>query len=236
MSLLQDVLKHQTLDSIERRFDTSHPDSDNSDDELVNVMSMPGTPSLSRPATRPGSPSPGVASRSSMSKPPNHRAHSDPLKAFPTHLSQRIFGFLGISDLAKCARVCRKWHSSQSINYVWFRRYRKENFNDESLPPGKWTRRESKQNWRILYIQSIPARESVGSGYTTSTTRSGYQSPREVKEEQWRSETLAASRPSKGDMREMYKELGGRKSKSKTKVGATGRSRDKGGLGGHEEW
>lgn len=42
MSLLQDVLRHQTLDSIERRFDTSHPDSDNSDDELVNVVGPPG--------------------------------------------------------------------------------------------------------------------------------------------------------------------------------------------------
>lgn len=42
MSLLQDVLRHQTLDSIERRFDTSHPDSDNSDDELVNVVCLPG--------------------------------------------------------------------------------------------------------------------------------------------------------------------------------------------------
>jgi hypothetical protein len=57
-----------------------------------------------------------------------------------------------------------------------------------------------------------------------------------MKEEQWRSEALAVSRPSKGDMREMYKELGGRKSKSKAKVGGTGRVRDKGGLGGHEEW
>ena len=89
---------------------------------------------------------------------------------------------------------------------------------------------------RTSYIQSIPARESVGSGYTTSTPRSGYQSPRETKEEQWRSEAQTVSRPSKGDMREMYKELGGRKSKGKAKVGGTGRVRDKGGLGGHEEW
>lgn len=37
-------------------------------------------------------------------------------------------------------------------------------------------------------------------------------------------------------MREMYKELGGRKSKNKAKVGGTGRTRDKGGLGGYEEW
>jgi len=76
----------------------------------------------------------------------------------------------------------------------------------------------------------------VGSGYTTSNTRSGYQSPREIKEEQWRSEAVTISRPSKGDMREMYKELGGRKSKNKAKVGGTGRVRDRGGLGGHEEW
>lgn len=41
MSLLQDVLRHQTLDSIERRFDTPHPDSDNSDDELVGVVCPP---------------------------------------------------------------------------------------------------------------------------------------------------------------------------------------------------
>jgi hypothetical protein len=38
MSLLQDVLRHQTMDSIERRFDTTHPESDNSDEELVNVV------------------------------------------------------------------------------------------------------------------------------------------------------------------------------------------------------
>ena len=41
MSLLQDVLRNQTLDSIERRFDTTQPDSDNSDDELVNVVRPP---------------------------------------------------------------------------------------------------------------------------------------------------------------------------------------------------
>lgn len=43
MSLLQDVLRHQILDSIERRSDATHPDSDNSDDELVNVVCPPGS-------------------------------------------------------------------------------------------------------------------------------------------------------------------------------------------------
>ena len=52
-----------------------------------------------------------------MNKSPNYRTRGDPLKVFPTHLSQRIFGLLDIQDLAKCARVCKKWHSSQSINY-----------------------------------------------------------------------------------------------------------------------
>jgi len=80
-------------------------------------MSIPGTPSLSRPATRPGSPSLGMVSRPSAGRPLNSRARGDPLKAFPTHISQRVFGFLDIPDLAKCARVCKKWCSSQSINY-----------------------------------------------------------------------------------------------------------------------
>ena len=80
-------------------------------------MSIPGTPSLSRSATRPGSPSPGTVLRPGASRSFDSRTHGDPLKAFPTHLSQRIFGFLDISDLANCARVCKKWCSSQSINY-----------------------------------------------------------------------------------------------------------------------
>lgn len=57
---------------------------------------------------------------------------------------------------------------------------------------------------------------------------SGYQTPREQKEEQWRLEEEAAARPGKVEMREMYKELGGRKARTKTKLGSTG-VRDKGG-------
>lgn len=48
-----------------------------------------------------------------------------------------------------------------------------------------------------------------------------------MREEQWRVET-EVSKPGKIEMREMYKELGGRKARNKTKVGAT-TSRDKGG-------
>lgn len=34
-----------------------------------------------------------------------------------------------------------------TFGLVWFQYYRKEHFHDDSLPPGKWTKRESKQNW-----------------------------------------------------------------------------------------
>jgi hypothetical protein len=37
------------------------------------------------------------------------------------------------------------------------------------------------------------------------------------------------SRPGKGEMRDMYKEMGGRKSRGKTKLGMAGGVRDKGG-------
>jgi hypothetical protein len=69
--------------------------------------------------------------------------------------------------------VSKKWNRSQTLNYgrpllfsffssqsltqppVWFQHYRKENFHDESLPPGKWTKRESKQNWVCTHLSSI---------------------------------------------------------------------------------
>lgn len=67
---------------------------------------------------------------------------------------------------------------------------------------------------------------SRGSGYS-SPSISGYQTPRELKEEQWKQEAHLA-KPGKIEMRTMYKELGGRKSRGKTKLGSSG-IRDKGG-------
>lgn len=61
-----------------------------------------------------------------------------------------------------------------------------------------------------------------------SANRSGYQTPREIKEEQWRLEAEGGTKPGKLEMREMYKELGGRKAKTKLKLGSSG-VRDKGG-------
>jgi len=173
-------------------------------------------------------------------------SNTDPLKAFPTDISQRIFARLSIKDLANCSRVSRKWNKSQTLNYVWFQHYRKENFHDDSLPPGKWTKRESKQNWRTTYLQTIatrtppmgPLKAGSRSGIS-SPSGSGYQTPREIREEKWRLEAEVEARPSKTEMRESYKELGGRKARTKSKVGASGGMRDRGGWGGGgggEEW
>ncbi|KAF9229836.1 hypothetical protein BS17DRAFT_43277 [Gyrodon lividus] len=243
MSLRQDVLRSLTLTEFSERKSTSQTSSnrqsdEDSDDELIYVVSTPGTPTRSRgpsrPSSRPVSPTrrtnlrnlPGSAS---ASKP----LISDPFKLFPTQVSQRIFRWLSISDLASCSRVSRKWNKSQTLNYIWFQHYRKENFHDESLPPGKWTRRESKQNWRLVFLSTTANKSpplsplySCGSG-GTSPFRSGYQTPKEINEERWKLEEQV--RPGKVEMREMYKELGGRKSRAKTKLGSAGGYRDKSG-------
>ena len=71
---------------------------------------------------------------------------------------------------------------------------------------------------------------SRGSGYSTParTAGSGYQTPKEINEEKWRVEAEFL-KPTKLEMRDMYKELGGRKSKAKSKFGMAGGIRDKGG-------
>ncbi|KAI0075893.1 hypothetical protein K474DRAFT_1663651 [Panus rudis PR-1116 ss-1] len=258
MSLLQDVLRTQTLDSLDKKLNHSQVngtdnDSD-SDHELIDVVSIPGTPaSRSRPASRPSSrpssrtTSPSRAAARALKtqlhiSSASHQVASDPLKAFPTNVSQRIFSYLSIRDLARCSRVCRKWNKSQTLNYVWFQHYRKENFHDESLPPGKWTKRESKQNWRLTYLSTIPNRDPPAGVPSRSASRphSGAQTPKEMREEKWKQEAEGVVKPSKVEMREMYKELGGRKPKTKGKVGsAVPGSRDKGGWGedaGGEFW
>lgn len=78
---------------------------------------------------------------------------------------------------------------------------------------------------------------SRSSGYSSPPiSNSGYQTPRELKEEQWKLDADAISKPGKVEMRGMYKELGGRKSRTKTKLGSSG-IRDKGGWReGDSEW
>lgn len=69
------------------------------------------------------------------------------------------------------------------------------------------------------------------SGHASPAT-SGYLTPREIREERWRLEAEAVEKPGKIEMREMYKELNGRKSKGKGKLGGTVGIRDKGGWTG----
>ncbi len=58
-----------------------------------------------------------------------------------------------------------------------------------------------------------------------------------MKEEQWKQENQAAASPGKVEMRAIYKEMGGRKARGKTKLGSSG-VRDKGGwaAGADEGW
>lgn len=137
MSLLQDVLRTQTLDSLDKKLGSTNTindrlsalhldrDREEDEDELVNVVSLPGSPgSKSRSASRPGSraSSPTRSSRRPLQgslhiTSTSQRAPTDPLKMFPTEVSQQIFRRLKVKDLASCARVSRKWSKSQTLNY-----------------------------------------------------------------------------------------------------------------------
>ncbi|KAJ7836406.1 hypothetical protein B0H14DRAFT_3087435 [Mycena olivaceomarginata] len=222
MSLLQGVLRSHVPDSavLEKRLNNvangkaaRGSSSDEDDDELVNVVSHPSlrppqssssVPCRSRYRAHP--PAPARPHPPATVQPParylgrctSHRAAISS-NSLPTELSQRIFRQLSLRDLAKCALVSKKWSRSQTINYVWFQHYRNDSFHDDSLPAGKWTKRESKQNWN---------------GVNGMSRVSGYSSPL-LKEEKLRL-------PGKIEMRSLYKELGGRKSKEKSKVGQFG--------------
>ncbi len=139
-------------------------------------MSIPGSPGRSGPGSRPAS-RPRSSTRGSLQSPSTVKGASrDPLRILPTDISWHIFSLLTTKELARCSRFSKKWNQSQTLNYgeslrdlskpatclihlpcaVWFQHYRKENFRDESLPLGKWTRRESKQKWvsRKFKLQS----------------------------------------------------------------------------------
>ena len=116
---------------------------------------------------------------------------------------------------------------------MWFQRYRKDNFHDDTLPAGKWSKRESKQNWRTTYLKTIAERDRSPTSYSRPLTplSSGHQTPKEIREEKWRAEAESQYKPTKNEMREMYKELGGRKARGKGKLGMEAGARDRGGWG-----
>ena len=128
---------------------------------------------------------------------------------------------------------------------AWYQLYRHETYQGSDLPVGKWTKRESKKDWRAEYLQTRRQRYKEESSahlgaYSLSrpvsrpatrphspTPGSGYQTPREIKEEQWKLEEGAISKPSKLAMREHYKDMGGRKARGKNKLGMQGGMRDR---------
>lgn len=64
---------------------------------------------------------------------------------------------------------------------------------------------------------------------------SGYQTPRELREEKWKQEESEVNTVSKTEMREIYKEMGGRKAK-KSKTGMVGGVRDRTAWGDEAGW
>ncbi|KAL9935105.1 hypothetical protein V8E36_006181 [Tilletia maclaganii] len=107
-----------------------------SDDELVDVASLPGTaPGTPRSVSRPSSPAPngstGRADESptkgsslthtSVSSGASSKSKTDPLRSLPSEVSQRIFLRLGIPTLIQCSAVSRRWRRSATLNFCWFK-------------------------------------------------------------------------------------------------------------------
>lgn len=110
------------------------PDDD--DDAYTPVHTRPTSPvpgTSSRSSHRsnePASPTKGgrpVGSRSSspsrlakkrMAEEQERRSSRDPLRRFESHqgISSRIFRELGVVDLARCMRVCKRWNRSATIS------------------------------------------------------------------------------------------------------------------------
>ncbi|KAF8310880.1 hypothetical protein DL93DRAFT_2169444 [Clavulina sp. PMI_390] len=232
--------------------------SESSDDDWVNVVSAPGTPrrlmALSRAQSRNTSPTRSGArssnlassrpiSRATSPRPPKVKAPVNPTDPFSvlkkdSKLILRIVSQLSdVKDLAACSGVASHWRNSKQLNYMWYRTNRMLELGYISAPYGMWTGKEAKENWRAKYmrtVRSLEAAEYTSTsryGYSTpSAPSSGYSTPRSIREEAWAAEAQEAA-TDKGEMRQMYKEMGGRKARAKAKVGMGGKGKDRGGWG-----
>ncbi|KAE8267549.1 hypothetical protein A4X09_0g4796 [Tilletia walkeri] len=106
-----------------------------SDDELVDVISLPGTaPGTPRNISRPSSPSNGNRTETSPSKSSSRsrvaavggsavktKSKTDPLRSLPAEVSQRIFLQLSIPTLISCSAVSKRWRRSATLNFCWFK-------------------------------------------------------------------------------------------------------------------
>lgn len=208
-----------------------------SDDELVNVASLPGTvpgtPHISRP------PSPGGMTRSTPSKRSTlgksigfgiaRKSKTDPLRTLPKEVSQRIFLSLPISSLISLSQVNKRYRRSATLNYCWYKQCNKgamveEEAEDLASASGgaKWTRRASKMDWKTQYakqkkmeakeqqrLESLPGSGAVTPSRTQRLRDEGIKTASEQRQEEWREQEQQGY--SKEEMRDWYKEQGGTK-------------------------
>ena len=185
MSLLQGVLRSNAADlaTVDKKLKAMNilpstsstvSDKDDSDDDLVNVVSAGSLKPASNTNQhrslflehrialdhrhRSEVPQPDhFAARcifhlgAILSKhfPPKYLKKFSP--TFPYAISRNVHSFRGNGARAKLSTMVRSPPpiGPQGAHHspVWFQHYRKDNFRDDSLPPGKWTKRESKQDW-----------------------------------------------------------------------------------------
>lgn len=118
-------------------------------------------PFLSNPQGRCRPPHPQASSPQQIPQP--HRSSPcAPHRTLPAHLLspalKRSCKMLSCIEKMESESDNQLWsvntrfsHFSFNPSPVWFQHYRRDNFHDESLPPGKWSKRESKQNWVCLF-------------------------------------------------------------------------------------
>ena len=102
-----------------------------------------------------------------------------------------------------------------------------------SFVSSRSSRPASPFNNTLSFANIMSEKSTSSSRGSVSHPGSGYVTPKEAREEAWKQEAEQKDSPTKNEMREMYKELGGRKAKGKGKFGAT--TRDKGGWEGSYE-
>ncbi|SPO24595.1 uncharacterized protein UTRI_03864 [Ustilago trichophora] len=184
--------------------------------------------------------------RSSSSR----RSKIDPLRSLTSEIAQHIFLQLPVESLLACSGVCKRWRRSATLNYCWYRHYQ-HNFSaislDYAIPVlpawgsggAKWTRRESKTDWKTQYgkqkrleakdaarAESIPGSGTATPSRTQRMQDAGILTTHEARMQQWKQEEDAQW--TKQEMRDYYKsgakggKFKGKREKGGVKTGAAG--------------
>lgn len=209
-----------------------------SDDELVNVISLPGTVPGTPHISRPPSPGGGITTRSTPSKRSTlgrslgsagilRKSKTDPLRTLPKEVSQRIFLSLPVSALISLSQVNKRYRRSATLNYCWYRQCNKnamveEQTDDVGSGGAKWTRRASKMDWKTQYakqkkmeakeqnrLESLPGSGTVTPSRTQRLRDEGIKTASEQRQDEWREQEQQGY--SKEEMRDWYKQQGGTK-------------------------